>query len=98
MELPKSERGYLALLAEVSRILHEHDPGLLGPDVSEHEYETEAARILSKSGSAETADQFAVLIANVLRTEFDGWTAGHSLRDTALAYEIWAACKRACGQ
>ena len=61
----------------------------------ENEYDPEAAKILAQMRSSETPDQFAVLIANVLRVQFDEWTAGHSLRDAVLAREIWAACKRA---
>lgn len=94
MKPPQSKSGYLALLAEVTNILHEHDPGMLGPDVPRHEYEPEAARIIAQSVSAVTPDQFAVVIANVLRAQFDEWTAGQSLRDTALALDIWSACKR----
>lgn len=80
---------YRACLLGISQILHEHDPACVGPDAPDDEYDPEAVAIFERAKAASSIDQLAVVIANVLHKAFDEWTASRSLRDEALARDIW---------
>jgi len=90
------QRKDKAIHLEVSAILYKYDPMEVGVDITDDEYDIEAATILSRLHTAKNEED----VIDIVHEEFQSWfgkeAAGKRDIYEKIGHEIWEVYQRLC--